>query len=275
MNTRKPVRGICYDRTLPLELEEEARRVAVQENPENDIDPDVDVDDPSLDLTGRIALVARKRWRPGKLLKIRFLDGSSTVQAKVVQHANEWTRHANIQFEFGDSKYAEIRISFHADSGSWSALGTDALVQRYFPKTQPTMNFGWLRDDTDDEEASRVVLHEFGHALGAIHEHQNPQGGIVWDEEAVYKYFSGPPNFWTREQIHYNVLEKYSENILLGTTFDPESIMLYAFPTSLTKNGVATRSNTRLSQRDIEFIKVAYPKRPRRARGKASKTLGR
>lgn len=33
------------------------------------------------------------------------------------------------------------------------------------------MHFGWLRDDTDDVEWRRVVVHEFGHALGAIHEH--------------------------------------------------------------------------------------------------------
>ncbi len=30
------------------------------------------------------------------------------------------------------------------------------------------MNFGWLEDDTDDEEYRRVVLHEFGHALVAF-----------------------------------------------------------------------------------------------------------
>jgi len=251
---------LCYDRTLPLELEEEGKRVAVQENPANEVDPSRNVNDPGLAPSERIALIASKRWRPGKLLKIRFLDGSSTMQAKVVQYAKQWTQHANIQFEFGNSKYAEIRISFHADAGSWSALGTDALVREHFPRAQPTMNFGRLRDDTGDEEASRVVLHEFGHALGAIHEHQNPQGGIVWDEEAVYRYFSGPPNYWTREQIRRNVIEKYSENILLSTTFDPASIMLYPLPASLTRNRVATRSNTTLSQMDIDFIKTAYPR---------------
>jgi len=45
------------------------------------------------------------------------------------------------------------------------------------------MNYGWLRDDTQDEEYSRVVLHEFGHALGCIHEHQQPKFGRVWDKQ--------------------------------------------------------------------------------------------
>ncbi|XXT23898.1 M12 family metallopeptidase [Sorangium sp. So ce429] len=254
--------GICYDRTLPLELEDEAKRVAVQENPTNDVDPSVNLGDPNIDPSEKIALIASKRWRPGKILKIRFLDGSSTMQAKVVQYAREWTQHANIRFEFDNSRYAEIRISFYADRGSWSALGTDALVQRAFPLNQPTMNFGWLRDNTPEEESSRVVLHEFGHALGAIHEHQNPQGGIAWDEDAVYRYFSGPPNYWTRKQIEHNVLEKYSEDILLGTKFDPDSIMLYNLPASLTRGPtrLTGRSNSKLSQMDIDFIKVAYPR---------------
>lgn len=262
MDTTGAADEICYDRTLPLELEDEAKRVAVQENPTNYVDPSANLSDPNIPPSEKIALIANKRWRPGKILRIRFLDGSPTMQAKVVQHATEWTQYANIQFEFDNSRFAEIRISFYADRGSWSALGTDALLQRAFPLNQPTMNFGWLRDNTSEEESSRVVLHEFGHALGAIHEHQNPQGGIVWNEEAVYRYFSGPPNYWTPEQIRFNVLDKYSQDILLGTTFDPESIMLYNLPPSLTRGPMRLtgRSNTRLSQMDIDFIKVAYPR---------------
>ncbi|WP_437902729.1 M12 family metallopeptidase [Sorangium sp. So ce327] len=233
----------------------------MRENPANDVDPSLNPNDPNLTPSEKIALIASKRWRPGKVLKIRFLDGSSTMRAKVEQYAKEWTQHANIEFDFGDSTYAEIRISFYADSGSWSALGTDALVEQHFPLSQPTMNFGWLRDDTSDEEYSRIVLHEFGHALGAIHEHQNPQGGIVWNKEAVYRYFSGPPNYWTKEQIRFNVLEKYSEDILLGTVFDPASIMLYPIPPSLIVSpaGWVVRDNAKLSQMDIDFIKIAYP----------------
>ncbi|WP_437298042.1 M12 family metallopeptidase [Sorangium sp. So ce426] len=259
MDTTEESIHLCFDRPLPLALEETARRIAVQENPANEVDPNLDPNDPKLQPTERIALIAQKRWRPGKRLRIRFLDGSATMRQKVAHYAREWTRYANITFDFDDSDYSEIRISFYADRGSWSALGTDALVQQYFPLHQPTMNFGWLRDNTDDAEYSRVTIHEFGHALGAIHEHQNPQGGIQWNEEAVYRYFSGPPNNWPRERTYRNVIEKYSANILIGTQFDPDSIMLYGFPAALTRNGVGTKSNNKLSRRDIEFIKAAYP----------------
>ena len=33
------------------------------------------------------------------------------------------------------------------------------------------MSFGWLSQDLPEDQFRAVVLHEFGHALGLIHEH--------------------------------------------------------------------------------------------------------
>ena len=94
---------------------------------------------------------------------------------------------ANVQFAFDDRADAQIRISFLQD-GSWSYIGKDALQ---IPAKDPTMNYGWLKADTEDEEYSRVVLHEFGHSLGAIHEHQSPGVTIPWDKtQSVVKIVS-------------------------------------------------------------------------------------
>ena len=103
------------------------------------------------------------------------------------------------------------------------------------------------------------VEREFGHALAAIHEHQNPRGGIQWNTAAVYAYFSGPPNNWTKDEIDQNVIQKYAVNQLNATTFDPDSIMLYAFPKELLKSGRATKNNTDMSAGDKRFIKKMYP----------------
>lgn len=55
---------------------------------------------------------------------------------------------------------------------------------------------------------------------------------------------------------------KYSLDQIHGTVFDPDSIMLYAFPAEWTTNGVATHANDILSGLDKEFIAGAemYPK---------------
>ena len=63
------------------------------------------------------------------------------------------------------------------------------------------MNLGFLDGGT--------AGHEFGHAIGLAHEHQNPAGGIEWNEARVIQDLSGPPNNWDEAQIRHNVLKKY------------------------------------------------------------------
>jgi hypothetical protein len=191
---------ICFERIIPTKYEAIALQKAAAENPTN------------VSYSAFEAAVLRsKLWNPGRTLRVRFMDGLPEVRAKVQQYANQWTQYANIIFDFGDDPDAEIRISFQ-QTGSWSALGTDALVEEYFLKNQPTMNFGWLVPGLPEKEYSSVVLHEFGHALGMIHEHQSPAGGIQWNESVVIKDLSGPPNHWDVTTIRMNVFDRYAED---------------------------------------------------------------
>jgi hypothetical protein len=208
----------------------------------------------------RMAIILQKQWENGHTLRCTFLDGDDLQQQKVQDNARKWQDYANIQLNFGNDPDAEIRISFQADSGSWSAIGTDCLVTDYFPQYQPTMNFGWLRDDTSDAEYERVVVHEFGHALGCIHEHQSPNEHLKWNVESVYATFSGPPNYWSKDDIDHNILEKYSPNGISATRFDKKSIMLYEFDGSLFTDGKGTPLNTTLSKLDEQMIGQMYPK---------------
>ncbi|MBA3430063.1 MAG: Tolloid-like protein 1, partial [Actinobacteria bacterium] len=172
---------VCVDRVLSSEEAFEAARLAIEENPENlpvaVVHPGLGVAPPT---PLELALVAGKKWKVGRTLTIGFLDGEADVQDVVGEIAREWCQHANLDFEFGAAADADIRISFQ-HSGSWSYIGTDAKT---IASNQPTMNYGWLTPTTPYEEYQRVVRHEFGHALGCIHEHQNPAGNIPWDKEA-------------------------------------------------------------------------------------------
>ncbi len=116
------------------------------------------------------------------------------------------------------------------------------------------MNLGFLDGGT--------AAHEFGHAIGLAHEHQNPRGGIQWNEPVVIQELAKSPNFWDEETTRHNVIRKYSADQINGTDFDPDSIMLYFFPASWTLNGIATKANDVLSAIDKQFIAGAkmYPK---------------
>ncbi|MCA9189169.1 MAG: matrixin family metalloprotease [Pirellulaceae bacterium] len=207
----------------------------------------------------RMAVVRSKKWETGQTLRCRFLHGDPAVQKKVESIAHKWEQHANIQFRFIDKGDAEIRIAF-ASGSSWSAVGRDALNRDYFPKYQPTMNFGWLDRDTEPDEYQRVVLHEFGHALGCLHEHQSPTFPYTWNEERVYAYFSGPPNYWTKKQIEQNVLRKYSPDGIAATKYDPKSIMLYVFDIELFSGKLApTAQNCNSSKVDNLMMAELYP----------------
>jgi hypothetical protein len=182
---------------------------------------------------------------------VRFIGGTAAQQAKAKEQAQWWTAFANLKFDFNNAADAEIRISFDPNDGAWSYIGTD---NRGIPTNQATMNLGFMDGGT--------AGHEFGHAIGMAHEHQNPAGGIEWNEATVIQSLSGPPNNWDEATIRHNVLEKYRVDQIQGTSFDPDSIMLYFFPGNWVKSGVGTHANEVLSSVDKAYIASAqaYPK---------------
>jgi hypothetical protein len=250
---------ICFERIIPEEIDPERQvRHVLRDQIAASAGKKLNADE--MAHVSRMAVINSKKWGSGAVLKCRFLDGSSKMRKKVQAYAHQWEQHANIKFKFVTSGTAEVRISFYADAGSWSAVGRDALNASYFPLHQPTMNYGWLRDATVDDEYSRVVLHEFGHALGCIHEHQQPEFDRKWNTDAVMKYFQGPPNYWGPDDIESNVLQKYSPQGISATKFDPKSIMLYFFDGALFSDGLGpTNENSKPSASDIKMIRDMYP----------------
>lgn len=224
---------VCFDRVLPNEMMRLQQTVPDRPGQVRGISP------------------IGKTWMNGSMLHVRFMGGTPQQKKLVKEQAGWWTEHANLSFVFDDSPNAEIRIAFDENDGAWSYIGTDA---KGIPVGQPTMNLGFLDGGT--------AAHEFGHAIGLAHEHQNPAGGIQWNEQAVIRAMAGPPNFWSEAQTRHNILRKYAANQINGTEFDPKSVMLYFFPAEWTTNGIATSRNDVLSALDKQFISGAkmYPK---------------
>lgn len=211
---------------------------------------------PGLD---RATLLTQTKWTPGETITISFLNGDPQLQEKVKNVALEWTAPgmANLTFEFRkDTTQTNIRIAFMAGNGSWSYLGTTC---RQIPHPQPTMNYGWLDETSSEQEIRRVVLHEFGHALGLVHEHQNPEGCLKWNYNRVIQDLSGPPNNWSIATIVHNVFQPHAANETNYTHLDPDSIMMYSLPATWTLDGFSVPLASELSQTDKDFIQQQYP----------------
>lgn len=203
----------------------------------------------------KAVLVKNNKWQSGDVISISFIDGTQQQKDLVRRFAPEWiTNLANLKFSWENPPDTDIRISFRY-RGSWSVIGTTC---RSVPKDQPTMNFGWLTPTVTDQEARRVILHEFGHALGLIHEHQNPISQIKWNRPAVIADLSGPPNMWDPQKIEHNMFEAYPSNEVAGTTLDWHSIMMYPIPASWTLDGSSVGLNSDLSEKDRTFIQQQY-----------------
>ncbi|MCU1574486.1 MAG: hypothetical protein JWO93_2568 [Micrococcaceae bacterium] len=205
-----------------------------------------------------IRLLANK-WVNGTVLHYWFLDGPEAQRQAVRDAFKEWKAlPLGLQFvEVTDRSESEVRIGFDQADGSWSYIGRDVLG---IPATDQTMNFGW---DLTDDYGHSTALHEIGHTLGLPHEHQNPFAGIVWNEEQVYTYFTGSPNFWSRDQTKHNVLDKIAAADVEGSTWDPDSVMEYWFPAGLIQQPAQYQGGLQpaggLSTEDKTWARKFYP----------------
>jgi len=227
-----------------------------------------------------------KKWANGTKLRYYFFDkrtdGESRLtasgtrkfiswvgaekQREVVRKAfATWAKTGmGLTFEEVKSREdAEIRIGFMAGDGAWSYLGRDVLNRG---KNQRTMNFGW---DLTRNDGFDTALHEIGHTLAMPHEHQNPFAGIVWDEAKVIADLGGPPNNWDETKTRWNILRKIDADTVIGSSWDPDSIMHYPFRAGMILEPKKFRTEPLLpagglSDRDKAWALETYPKIGRR-----------
>ena len=245
---------VCVNRVLTEEQKAASISAAMSENPNNRQELNHQY--------GRLlAVQVSKLWKNGRAIQVGFLNGDEVQHQKCEEMAHKWETYANIKFIFDQSASPEIRVAFNdggrfSDPTSWSCIGTDCLIAH---KDEQTINLGWLTRDSPDEEWERVTVHEFGHALGCLHEDQSPAESIQYDEPTVYAYYMGPPNNWTRQMVQENILNKDSQDGIKNTPFDPTSIEAYWIDPEFTLDKKGVEGGKILDTNDKALIGQMYP----------------
>jgi serralysin len=108
-----------------------------------------------------------------------------------------------------------------------------------------------------EKRIRRKSQHEFGHALGLLHEQSYP-GGIKWNRDTIYKYYARMG--WSKKQVDFNVLEVADQFYTNGTSYDPKSIMHYPVQSWQTLNGFSVEESTTISDGDKKLISALYPR---------------
>ena len=202
-----------------------------------------------------MAAETAKLWKPNEALKVFFFGSDMARDEKVLHYASIWSEHCSVKFKRTDNiDEAKIRVGYDAP-GSWSYIGTDALG---VDKREATINFGWLSESLPEPEYKQVVLHEFGHALGLIHEHQSPGIIMDWNKVLVYNYFAFNYN-WTKPDVDTNVFREYDKTTIRYSEVDKDSIMGYYIPPEFTNDKQSFPLNYDLSATDKKYIGELYP----------------
>lgn len=237
-------------------------------------------------------------------LTVAFNGGSEELRTKIELVASKWTQdpEVNIQFSFkndngkfrewsiSDKEFkADIRVGFF-EKGASSLIGNDSINEEYTKPGKASINLGGFPDELPDNWEV-LVLHEFGHALGLLHEYQNPDSKchsqLRWEDDKGYEplqklgqyqyienngkwpgvitYLKGYPNYWSEEYTRKNLGEIAIVADSVVSSYDPLSIMRYPLPEFLFKQGAQSGCFSKkilpsLSAGDIEGIRKLYPK---------------
>ena len=205
-------------------------------------------------------------WDPGATISVKFMPGASqSLRNEVINYAKVWEQYANVKFKFlpDNAPQAMIRVKLTNEDGAWSLLGTqcNAIAQSEHTMNLDTIGF---KEQSTPAYWRGTVIHEFGHALGLMHEQSYP-GGIKWNKPAVYEYYLKNTD-WDSAMIESQVFEVNDLFYTNGTAYDSKSIMQYWVSKQFTLDGVEIPANTDLSLGDKLLIAALYPKIGVRAR---------
>lgn len=216
-------------------------------------------------------------WPAWSELRACFYDGETSLKRFFVDVARKWLNQTSLKVDFGDPKGGyrkcdsppfdknDIRITFNMD-GYWSYIGRESLYANVIQKG-PSLNIntgGASFNRLNQKVLEPLILHEFGHAIGLMHEHQSPESRCADELDWPHLYEYAKKNWgWDEEKARMNFVQYFSSPRLRTTPYDRQSIMHYAVPASMFKKGSKSPCfvprPTKISQWHRVTVISAYP----------------
>src|SRR6266851_7400643 len=166
---------------------------------------------------------------------VYFIDGTPEQRRDVEEYAQGWIYRTGIPIEwvFGSQERKHIRITFRGSS-NWSWYGNKTLTG---DGVQPTMTLGVYNTSTSATKQRRTTLHEFGHALGLMHEKLDPRAHLHFHEDVMFPSLRKDwcHSDWTDEKCHAEIANQITHPTTPGhecvgkSRYDQKSIMHYWF----------------------------------------------
>ena len=217
-------------------------------------------------LSGRAAVMVKaKMWPQESELQVVFLDGSEALRTQIRRVAPLWLAGTNLSFRFFDDlsqvkNGSQIRVSFASHTGSMLGNHGD------FGSREPTVVLKQLAQLRDDPASSRrLILHEFGHALGLEHEFLSPNwpyGNAALEKFVVECHGQMETIGYSRAEAltHcQSINRRLDSKLVKATVFDEHSVMNY--PQTVTDEQGDARfieARTRLSILDKYALQTWY-----------------
>lgn len=188
------------------------------------------------------------RWDPDTVLNVYFLEGTSDQQDAFMAIAKEWFLHdLSLKLDKTSSgSDAQIRVTFKP-----------GFNQSYVGKENLQINNDLATLNVAKVTRNRV-LHEFGHALGLLHEFTHPDANFQWIKEEVYNDYKNDYN-WGKDMVDRWVFERFSPSSEVITAFDKNSVMVYPIQANWTTSRIEITPPNELSDGDKRTIHNLYP----------------
>lgn len=194
-------------------------------------------------------------WPNKTVLRVYFEEGKTNLSDSVMRVAQEWSKYCSIKFVFAKSiLLSDVRVTFNK-GGLASAIGRECKQPEYHADF--TTFLEGISKINEPSEFRRIVLHEFGHALGLEHELRNPNARISWDKEKVYDYYEKEFQ-WGIKKVDDNIFKPLEPGDKPYGEFDRTSIMVYAIGPPLANETIPWAKE--LSSSDKSGIAIWYPK---------------